>query len=219
MNQGPTADGKNMSLRWIAKRLLLCSAMLTTAPLILASRIGQNYGTDAFFNIAAQGLALVPGLPGSILRVAFYRGTLKGIGADVRIAFGTFFSKSSAKLGNQINIGAYCILGNVDLQDGVLIGSRVSVLSGKYEHGSAFVQVRKPEEGGGECIHIGARTWIGEGSLIAADVGDNCLVSTGTVVTRHVPDGSMAAGNPMKLVKIQPFLSVVPVASESGRLA
>ncbi len=211
--------GNMASLRILAKRLLLGLALIVTTPLILLSRLGQAYGTDALFNIAAQSLALVPGLPGSFLRVAFYKGTLQKIGADVRIAFGSYFSKSSACLGNRISIGAYCILGHVELHDEVLVGSRVSILSGKYEHGSAFAQVRHSATDAHAPIRIGARTWVGEGAIVAAPVGSNCLVSTGAVVTRPVPDGSMAAGNPMKIVRIQPFLSVVPAAGENERTA
>ncbi|MFA5515355.1 MAG: hypothetical protein WDA20_03630 [Desulfuromonadales bacterium] len=207
-----------MNCRFVIKRLMLGLALLAVSPLILLARLGLALGTDAIFNIGAQTLALVPALPGSFLRVAFYKGTLKRIGSDVRISFGSYFSKSSAALGNWVNIGAYCILGNVEVHDEVLIASRVSLLSGKYEHGSAFAPVSGGGDRPSEGIRVGAKTWIGEGAIIAADVGGNCLVATGTVVTRPVPDGTMAAGNPMKLVKMQPFIAVVPNSSGSDRL-
>ncbi len=196
-----------MSCRFWLKRLVLSLAFLAVSPLVLLARLGLALGTDATFNLGAQALALAPALPGSFLRVAFYKGTLKRIGTDVRISFGSYFSKSSAVLGNRINIGAYCILGNVELLDDVLIGSRVSLLSGKYEHGSAFAPIPAGKAPTNERVRIGNRTWIGEGAIIAAGIGSNCLVATGTVVTRPLPDGTMAAGNPMKLIKMQPFIS------------
>ncbi|HPQ95402.1 MAG TPA: acyltransferase [Thiolinea sp.] len=55
----------------------------------------------------------------------------------------------------------------------------------------------------GETTHIGARCFIGCGSIIMPGIriGDECIVAAGSVVTRDVPAHSIVAGNPAKVIK------------------
>ena len=50
---------------------------------------------------------------------------------------------------------------------------------------------------------IGKNCFIGGRSLIlpGIEIGDNCIVGAGSVVTRSVPDGSIVAGNPAKVLR------------------
>jgi len=50
---------------------------------------------------------------------------------------------------------------------------------------------------------IGNSCFIGANAIITAGVtiGDHCIVAAGTVVNGHVPDNSMVAGNPPRIVK------------------
>lgn len=116
---------------------------------------------------------------------------------DVIIGFGSFFSQSSAKIGNNVSIGAYCILGNVRIEDNVLIASRVSIPSGKYQHESPLL-AKNNDNTAYTRITIGHGTWIGEGAIIIADVGKNCIIGSGSVVTRSIPDNTIAVGNPAR---------------------
>lgn len=51
-------------------------------------------------------------------------------------------------------------------------------------------------------IRVGNNVFIGMGALILPNVtiGNNCIVGACSVVTRSVPDGSIVAGNPARLV-------------------
>jgi len=51
-------------------------------------------------------------------------------------------------------------------------------------------------------IRVGNNVFIGAGALILPNVtiGDNCIVGANSVVTRSIPDGSIVAGNPARLV-------------------
>jgi acetyltransferase-like isoleucine patch superfamily enzyme len=130
----------------------------------------------------------------------------------VRIAFGSFFSSRTADVGNHVTVGGYCIIGNVKIGDHVLIASRVSLMSGKYQHGSALTSAPASPDGG---ISIGNRTWVGEGSIVAASVGSDCIVAAGSVVMRDVPDGHMAAGNPARPMKMEPKTAERSVPAEA----
>ena len=50
-------------------------------------------------------------------------------------------------------------------------------------------------------IYIGRNSWIGNGSIILDDVGDRCIIGAGSVVTKKIPDNSIAVGNPAKVIK------------------
>lgn len=51
--------------------------------------------------------------------------------------------------------------------------------------------------------HIGSCCFIGANAIImpAVKIGDHCIVAAGSVVTGHVPDGTMVAGNPARIIK------------------
>lgn len=52
-------------------------------------------------------------------------------------------------------------------------------------------------------VTIGDNCWIGGNSVICPGVhiGDNVVIGAGSVVTRDIPDWSVAAGNPCKVIR------------------
>ena len=147
----------------------------------------------------AQTLALVPGLPGTFLRRAFYWLVFPKCSWEWEIGFGAFFSHPWAMVGRGVYIGPYCILGKTILEEGVLVASRVSIPSGKRQHRRLPDGRLSPaEESSLEVIRIGAHAWIGEGAVVMAEVGPQATVAAGAVVTKPVPPGTVVAGNPAR---------------------
>lgn len=196
-------------LKLIVKRAVLAAAFVPVLPLVLLSRLGSACGSDGFFSAGASFLALFPGKSGSYLRLAYYMGTLDSISPDVFIAFGSYFSRRGAVIGKNVSLGAYCILGDVTLGDNVILASRVSITSGKRQHAQRYDTDNPSEEMIFDHLTIGRDCWIGEGAIIMADVGERCIVSAGSVVTREMPSGRIIAGNPARILQEVQSQSVI----------
>ena len=52
-------------------------------------------------------------------------------------------------------------------------------------------------------IHIGRNCWLGAGVVVVPGVtiGDNTVIGAGSVVTRDIPPGVLAVGNPCRVVR------------------
>ena len=174
------------------------AAVILALPAACLAFFGRFHGGFIFF---AQALALVPGVPGSYLRVAFYSLTLERCGHDSHIAVGSYFSHAQASVGAHVGIGAYCVLGQVDLGDGTLLASGVQILSGDSQH-VRDAQGQLTDEGRiFRRLKVGSDCWIGAASVIMANLGSHVTVAAGSVVSRDVPPGATVAGNPSRLVR------------------
>jgi virginiamycin A acetyltransferase len=183
------------------KPFLNLLSLVAMSPLILLAWISFKFKNDFFFETTAHVISLIPGIAGIYLRRGYYSHTLEKSSKNLTVSFGSYFSKRNAEVGENCNIGAYCIIGNASIGDDVMISSRVSLLSGKYQHGDTNEFDNKNMKLNFQRIIIGDRVWIGEGSIVAANIGSGCIVAAGAVVLRNVPDNYIIAGNPMKLIK------------------
>ena len=52
-------------------------------------------------------------------------------------------------------------------------------------------------------VHIGKNCWIGAGALImpGVTIGDNTVIGAGSVVTKDIPSGVVAVGNPCRVMR------------------
>lgn len=150
----------------------------------------------------SQLLALFPGIAGDYLRLAFYRCALQSVGDDCVISFGVLFSSPMTTVGRTAYIGPYCVLGEVELGDDVLLGSQVSIMNGARQHGIERLDIPVREQPGQwPRVRIGRDSWIGDRAIVMADVGEHCVVGAGAVVTKVVPDYAIVVGNPARIVQ------------------
>ncbi|MDE6812956.1 MAG: sugar O-acetyltransferase, partial [Duncaniella sp.] len=52
-------------------------------------------------------------------------------------------------------------------------------------------------------ITVGNNVWIGAGVhvLPGVTIGDNCVIGAGSLVNRDIPSGSLAVGNPCRVIR------------------
>src|SRR5262249_34352246 len=115
--------------------------------------------------------------------------------------FGTLFSHPTAEIGRDVYVGPFCCLGDVTLEDDVLLASHVSVTNGSAQHGIERLDIPVREQPGTwPRVTIGRDSWGGGRAVVGADVGKHCVIGAGSVVTRPVPDGAIAVGVPARII-------------------
>ena len=109
----------------------------------------------------------------------------------------------AVRIGSSSFIGAMnVIIGPIAIGNHIMTAQNV-VMSG-LNHGFSDVTIGfryQPCTTG--LITIGDGSWIGANCVITAGVtvGKYCVIAAGSVVTKDVPDYSIAAGNPARVIK------------------
>jgi acetyltransferase-like isoleucine patch superfamily enzyme len=196
----PKGRPRGSALRRALKAVVFTLAAVVVSPLILLTWIeaALTRGEGVFLS-CAQLLAFMPGPPGAKLRGAFYCATLRSCSWETSIGFGSLFTHRGAILAANVSMGAYCVIGHAVLGSGVMMGSRVSIPSGKRQHfgdeGGIVAEARY------DTVTVGSGCWIGESACLLADVGEGCIVSAGAVVVKAMPGRSVIGGNPAQVLR------------------
>src|SRR5579862_4703442 len=118
-------------LRQGIKRTAQGIALLLALPAALLALFGRFQPAYSFF---AQAFAMAPGLPGSYLRAAYYKLTLRECSIDTTISFGTYFVQPDTLVAPLVSIGAYCVIGRSSIGARSQIASHVLIPSGRRQH-------------------------------------------------------------------------------------
>ncbi|MGH9200757.1 MAG: acyltransferase [Vicinamibacterales bacterium] len=199
-----SAPGSPPRRRSVLKRTLDVVALVLVLPFFVVYallRFLVRGRPDTLFQAFSQFYSLGPGLPGDYLRRAFYRLTIDSCADECSIQFGTIFSTSAVGIGYGVYIGANCNIGHCTIGDDTLLGSNVTVLSGKRQHHFARLDVPIRFQGGDyRSVSIGRDVWIGNGAIVLDDVGDQAVVAAGAVVVKPVEARSIVGGNPATVI-------------------
>jgi len=185
-------------LKRLVKQILLGIFLLVVLLPAAISGFGRWKNLYTFF---AHSYALIPGILGDYLRIAFYKLTLAECSLSSRVSFGTFFAHPEAKLETNAYIGSYCVLGKSVIGARTQIASNVQILSGKRQHSrNEKGEISGAEKDFFETVTIGPDCWIGAAAIVMADVGFGTTVGAGSIVTRPIPPRSVAVGNPARVI-------------------
>ena len=185
-------------MKTVIRELLIFAAVLATAPWWVSARLQRALtGSETAFAAGSEWLCLVPGRLGVYLRRGYYRMTLEACASDCHIGFGTTFAHPQARIGHGVYIGSRCTLGTVTIGDHASIGSNVDVLSGRRQHNFSRLDAPIQDQGGTfDRVRLGRNCWIGNSTVVMAEVGEDCVIGAGSVVVKPVPPRSVAVGNP-----------------------
>lgn len=109
---------------------------------------------------------------------------------------------SNIELGERVFFNFNCVVLDVcpvTIGDFTLFGPGVQILTPMHPLNA---ELRRKQEFG-KPISIGSDVWVGGGALILPGVriGSRTVIGAGSVVTRDVPDGVFAAGNPCRVIR------------------
>ena len=109
---------------------------------------------------------------------------------------------SNIFLGERVFFNFNCVVLDVcrvTIGDFTLFGPAVQVYTATHPMNAAL---RRKEEFG-KPITIGSDVWVGGGAIICPGVtiGSRCVIGAGSVVTRDIPPGVFAAGNPCRVIR------------------
>lgn len=98
---------------------------------------------------------------------------------------------------NQILAGA-----NIKIGDNALIASSVIIRTGNHNYEDIETPVMY-QGGNYKEINIGSNGWIADRVMILAwaEIGNHSVIGAGSIVTKSIPDYSVAAGVPCKIIK------------------
>jgi maltose O-acetyltransferase len=109
---------------------------------------------------------------------------------------------TNIELGERVFFNFNCVVLDVcrvRIGDYALFGPGVQILTPVHPMDA---ELRRREEYG-KPIEIGADAWVGGAALILPGVriGSRTVIGAGSVVTRDVPDGVFAVGNPCRVIR------------------
>ena len=129
---------------------------------------------------------------------------LFGNGGDTAWIQPPFFCDygSNIELGERVFFNFNCVVLDVcrvQIGDFTLFGPAVQVLTPMHPMDAAL---RRRQEFG-KPVDIGADVWVGGGAIVLPGVriGSRAVIGAGSVVTRDVPEGVFAAGNPCRVIR------------------
>jgi maltose O-acetyltransferase len=109
---------------------------------------------------------------------------------------------SNIELGERVFFNFNCVVLDVcpiKIGDFTLFGPGVQILTPVHPLEAGL---RRKQEYG-KPIEIGSDVWVGGGALILPGVriGSKTVIGAGSVVTRDIPEGVFAAGNPCRIIR------------------
>lgn len=105
-------------------------------------------------------------------------------------------------LGERVYFNFNCVVLDVcevRVGDRTLFGPAVQIYAATHP---LDAELRKTRELG-KPVTIGSDVWVGGGAIIlpGVTIGDRSVIGAGSVVTKDIPAGVLAVGNPCKVVK------------------
>jgi maltose O-acetyltransferase len=190
MTDAPIDDGRSQRERMLAGDLYLAVDPELIEMAERAGRLQDEYNRSATGNEEARRaiLAELLGAIGeaSVIRPPFFC----DYGSNIRVGAATF-----------VNFGLVALdVAAITIGDDVQIGPNVQLLTPTHP---VDADLRRAKWEAAEPIAIEDNVWLGGGAIVLAGVtvGADSVIGAGSVVTRDIPPGVVAVGNPARVVR------------------
>lgn len=111
----------------------------------------------------------------------------------------------------EITIGNHCAIGHFNeiyatksiiIEDNVLTADRVYITDNLHGYENPDLPVKNQPIKQLNPVRIGEGSWLGIGvAVIGANIGKHCIIGANAVITKDIPDYSVAVGIPAKVIK------------------
>lgn len=110
---------------------------------------------------------------------------------------------SNITLGDNVFFNFNCVIldpAKVSIGDNALFGPNVQIYTAT--HPISYLERRRGMESAKE-VTIGSDVWIGGGVVIGPglNIGSQSVIGAGSVLTKDIPEGVFAAGNPCRVLR------------------
>ena len=142
------------------------------------------------------------------LKKEYYKSLLKNCGKDVYLGNDGIATYKNISIGNHVYIGSNYVLqsahGEIEIGNHVMFGPGVHIHGGNHvfdKIGVYMDTVTKAIESDGKVV-IEDDVWVGSNAIILKGVriGFGSVIGAGAIVTKNIPEGSIVAGNPAKVI-------------------
>lgn len=123
----------------------------------------------------------------------------------------------TGELSVELHIGSGCSIGHFNeiyatksiiIEDKVLTADRVYISDNLHSYKRPNIPIIDQPIKQITPVRIGEGSWLGIGvAVIGANIGKHCIIGANAVVTRDIPDYSVAVGIPAKIIKRYNFSS------------
>lgn len=180
------------------ERMLAGDLYLADDPELVADHVRAQELTDAYnatgIHERARRTEILHELLGSLGEDSAIRPPLRvDYGSQIRVGSGVF-----------VNFGLVALdVVDITIGDDVQIGPNVQLLTPLHPLEAGL---RREKWENAAPITIGDNVWLGGGVIVCPGVtiGANTVVGAGSVVTRNLPAGVLAVGNPARVVRELP---------------
>lgn len=136
-------------------------------------------------------------------RVFYAKRIISHCGKGVNIEHGAYFTPELS-IGDRSGVGIDCeIYGPVTIGKDVMMGPECIIYTSGHNHDRTDIPMM--DQGSSEIkpVSIGDDVWLGRRVMImpGVKIGNGCIIGAGAVVTKDIPDYSIAAGVPARVVK------------------
>lgn len=96
---------------------------------------------------------------------------------------------------------------SIIIEDDVLIGSGVHIYVENHNFSDISIPIYYQGHMQSKRVIIKRGAWIGANSIIlpGVEIGENTVIGAGSIVTKSLPKGVVAAGNPARIIKEIPY--------------